>query len=150
MIILGLFDTPDYTLTAKCVHQFLQTQLPRLALMCGRHLTDLSSPQLSLAPGGGSHGNTAENNIVNALEAESVVQAIHYCIYVLPATSRAILIYRYVDQLSDLNAQYRLRYSERQYLRLKRRALNGFADAYESAQRHYNISSDNIVDLHRF
>lgn len=148
MIVLSLFDMPDFGATANRVNRFLSVQLPRLALRSGRHLADLSSPQLSLAPGSGSHGNNAENIIVNSMEADAVINAISYCIMSMPGTSKQILTKKYLDQLSDWKVQQKMGYSERQYFRLKRQALNDFADGYDSAQVRFCISEDNLIDLH--
>ena len=67
-----LFPEINKKRTLENVSSFFKKDLPKLLLMSGRNLTDLSSPKLSAAPGSSNFGNANEDKLING-DYDSVV-----------------------------------------------------------------------------
>jgi ArpU family phage transcriptional regulator len=93
---MGLFDDIDWDETANRTDKFLKNKLPHLILRSGRNLTDLSSPKLSLASSHSNGINHQEDLIVNGLEIEKAVKAVHETIFHCREISKTVLIDTYL------------------------------------------------------
>lgn len=146
---MNLFDEIDVKATAENVDNFLKNKFPHLLLRCGRGLTDLSSPQLSLAPAHSTGLNHQEDSIIDALGIEPVVQAVHHTIYHCSSISRIILLDIYIYNYTVDRTLMDLPYERSQYFhKLKPKALLEFADCYDYWQRKCGVDASNIIDLH--
>ena len=149
LIKLNLFADIDVQATADNVDNFLKNKIPHLLLRCGRGLTDLSSPQLSLAPAHSNGFNHQEDSIINALGIEPVVEAVHHTIYNCSSISKIILLDIYIHNYSVERTLMDLPYERSQYFhKLKPKALLEFADCYDYWQRECGVDTSNIIDLH--
>ena len=146
---MNLFADIDVQATADNVDDFLKNKFPHLLLRCGRGLTDLSSPQLSLAPAHSNEFNHQEDSIINALGIEQVVEAVHQTIYHCSSISRIILLDIYIYHYTVDRTLMDLPYERSQYFhKLKPEALLEFADCYDYWQRECGVDASNIIDLH--
>lgn len=142
-----LFKEVDTEKTIDRVCTFLKKDLERLLLQSGHRLTDLKSPRLSSMPGG-SHANHVEDIIIDGVNAEAEIQAIHATIHHLPETSRIIMLGMFVDHHQWFQVSQRI-YSGTTTLWKKRRlALLEFADGFDYWQRVYHCEP--VQDLHRY
>lgn len=132
--------------TRKRVNDFLNHDFQRLLLMSGRSLTDLRSPQLTLAPGHSNSANGVEVSLIRGLDAEATVRAVHHAIYHLPETYQLIMKDKYIYSMKDWQVEEALRYGHTQYNHLKRRALLYFADSFDFWQE--RLQCDPVIDLH--
>ncbi|HCX39612.1 MAG TPA: ArpU family transcriptional regulator [Lactobacillus acetotolerans] len=149
LIKLNLFTEIDVQATTDNVDNFLKNKIPHLLLRCGRGLTDLSSPQLSLAPAHSNGLNHQEDSIINALGIEPVVEAVHHTIYNCSSISQIILLDIYIHNYSVERTLMDLPYERSQYFhKLKPKALLEFADRYDYWQRASGVDVPNIIDLH--
>lgn len=146
---MNLFQEINYKATAKNTEHFLTYWLPKLILKSGRQLTDLSSPKLSYANTHSNYGNVAENKLVNGMDAEVVIQAIHRTIYGCPILSRKILVSLYIKHASSQSLIASLPYERAYFFKvLKPQALNCFADGYDFWQCKLNVDMSDRQDLH--
>lgn len=146
---MNLFRDIDYKATAKNTEHFLTYWLPKLILKSGRQLTDLSSPKLSLANGHSNYGNSNETKLVNGMDAEVVVQAVHNTIFGCPALSCKILVSLYINHESPTMVIESLPYERAYFFKvLKPKALNCFADGYDYWQCKLNVDDSDRRDLH--
>lgn len=136
----------DYGATRTRVNEFLTHDFERLLMMSGRNLTDLRSPQLSLAPGHSNGANGIEINIVQGLDAEATVRAVHHTIYHLPETYQLIMKDRYIYQMRDWQIEKALCYGRTRYNELKRRSQLFFADGFDYWQK--RLECNPVIDLH--
>lgn len=143
---MGLFRDIDVPKTCNKVHKFLTKDLDRLLLMSGRTLTDLRSPQLTLAPGSTNRGNSNEDRLIRGLDAELEVRAIRNTINRLPETSKIIITDMYIYKMSSQQCKEAVRYESSRYYDLRRRAQLAFADAFDYQQKVLGIKTD--YDLH--
>lgn len=107
-------------------------QCLRLMRIAGKRLSDLQSPVMSGMLRSSSYSNKAEDQIVNRLDAESELQEILRAISWLKTDERHLLIDRYfdVEEPNDIMVAYSMNLDERQYYRLKNKALREFAESY--------------------
>ena len=146
---MNLFADIDVQATADNVDDFLKNKFPHLLLRCGCGLTDLSSPQLSLAPAHSNGFNHQEDSIINALGIEPVVEAVHHTIYHCSSISKIILLDIYVRYYSVDRTLMDLPYERTQYFhKLKPQALVEFADSYDYWERECGVNTSDIIDLH--
>ena len=68
---MNIFNDIDTKATAKNVDHFLRKQLPHIMLRCGRNITDLSSPKLSLTPVSTSMRTDRQETIWNNVTRET-------------------------------------------------------------------------------
>ena len=66
MVQMNLGLMPDKKLTAKKVKKFLVVDFQQYLDLAGMHRNQLTSPQLSLAPGS-TNKNNIENNFIEAV-----------------------------------------------------------------------------------
>lgn len=79
--VMNIYSDIDTKATSKNVDYFLSKKLPHIILRCGHSITELSSPKLSLAPASTNITDRQESIIINAMEFEHVVQAVHSSIF---------------------------------------------------------------------
>lgn len=142
-----LFKELDAYGTISQVADLLGDDLERLLLQTGRRLTDLKSPQLSGMPSG-SHNNYTEMMVINGLNAEAEVRAIHATIQHLPETSKQVLVGMFVDHHQWFQVSNKLFQSKSTLYRRRRQAMLEFADAFDYWQRVYHCEP--IRDLHKY
>lgn len=143
---MNLFPEVDFNATAERVDTFLKIDFVRVLRMSGHQLTDLKSPELSLSPGHTNSINHNELTVINGISADAIVRAARQSIYHCLSTSKIILVGIYIDNLKPSEVANMVKYEHTQFYKLKRRALNEFADRYEYWERQYYC--DPIVDLH--
>ena len=149
VIKLNLFADIDVQATADNVDNFLKNKLPRLILRSGRSLTDLSSPKLSLASAHSNGVNRQEDLIVNGLEIEKAVKAVHETIFHCREISKTVLIGTYLKNYTPNQVVMAIPYEQAYFFKkIKPIALNEFADCYDYWQRKCNVAEEDIVDLH--
>lgn len=146
---MSLLKDIDYKQTAEKTDDFLSNKFPHIVMRCGRSLTDLSSPQLSLAPGGSHKTDVQESAIVNGLEMDNIVRAVHHAIYSCSEISQKILLLNYINNYSQNRIVLLLPYERSQYFHvLKPQALVDFADRYDYWQVQCGVDQEDIIDLH--
>lgn len=147
--VMNIYSDIDTKATAKNVDYFLSKKLPHIMLRCGHSITELSSPKLSLAPSHTNRTDLQESIIVNAIEFEHVVQAVHSSIFSCSDISKTILIDKYIHNYNVDRTLMDLPYERTQYFcKLKPKALNEFADLYSGEQFKCKVSKENLIDLH--
>lgn len=143
-----LFPKLNKEKTLENVSDFFKHDLERLILMSGRNLTDLSSPRLSNAPGSSNFGNPIENKLINGIDAEAMVEAVHDTIYHCSYTSRVILVELLVKRRT-WNQVKPIVYSEHyKFSCLRRKAMFDFAESFNFWQRKYHCQP--IINLQDF
>lgn len=147
---MNIYSDIDTKATAKNVDYFLKKQLPRLMRRCGHSITELSSPKLSLTPvSTSSRTDLQESIIINAIEIDHVIDAIHKTIFSCSELSRIVLLDNYIHCYSAEKTILDLPYSRSQYFhKIKPNALNEFGDKYDFQQLNCKVSQENIIDLH--
>lgn len=147
---MNIYSDIDLKATAKNVDYFLKKQLPHIMLRCGHSITELSSPKLNLTPVSTSkRTDLQESIIINAIEFEHVIQAIHSSIFSCSNISKTILIDKYIRNypvkriVMDIPYEYTSFYKK--FFPL---ALNEFADFYSGQQLKCKVSKENLIDLH--
>ena len=147
---MNIFSDIDTKATAKNVDHFLKKQLPHIMLRCGHNITELSSPKLSLTPVSTSmRTDRQETMIINAMEFEHVVQAVHNSILACSDISKIILMDIYIHQYTVDRTLMDLPYERSQYFhKFKPRSLVEFADLYSGKQLKCKVSKENLIDLH--
>lgn len=147
---MNIYSDIDTKKTAKNVDYFLKKQLPHIMLRCGHSITELSSPRLSLTPvSTSSRTDLQESIIINAMEFENVVQAVHSAILSCSDISKTILLDIYIHSYSVDRTLMDIPYERSNYFhRLKPKALLEFADLYSGKQIKCKVSHENIIDLH--
>ncbi|NRO19129.1 ArpU family phage packaging/lysis transcriptional regulator [Lactobacillus helveticus] len=147
---MNIYSDIDTKATAKNVDHFLRKQLPHIMLRCGRSITDLSSPKLSLAPVSTSmRTDRQETMIINAVELENVVQAVHNSILACSDISKIILMDIYIHQYTVDRTLMDLPYERSQYFhKLKPKSLVEFADYYDYWQSKCKVNEEDKLDLH--
>lgn len=133
----------------KNVDYFLSKKLPHIILRCGHSITELSSPKLSLAPSHNNITDLQESIIVNAIEFEHVVQAVHSSIFSCSDISRTILIDKYIRNYPVKRIVMDIPYEYTSfYKKFLPSALLEFADLYSGQQFKCKVSKENLIDLH--
>lgn len=147
---MNIYNDIDTKATAKSVDYFLKKQLPRLMRRCGHSITELSSPRLSLTPvSTSSRTDLQESIIINAIEIDHVINAIHKTIFSCSKLSQIVLLDNYIHCYSAEKTIFDLPYSRSQYFhKIKPTALNEFADKYDFQQLNCKVSKENLIDLH--
>ena len=143
-----LFPKLNQEKTLENVADFFKNDLERLTLMSGRNLTDLSSPRLSNAPASTNFGNAIEDQIINGINAEAMIEAVHDTINHCSHTSRAILIELFVKR-KTWNQVQPMVYSEHyKFSYLRRKAMFDFAESFNFWQRQHHCQP--IINLQDF
>lgn len=147
--IMNIYSDIDTKATAKNVDYFLKKKLPHIMLRCGHSITELSSPKLSLAPSHTNRTDLQESIIVNAIEFEHVVQAVHSSIFLCSNISRTILIDKYIRNYPVKRIVMDIPYEYTSfYKKFLPSALLEFADLYSGQQLKCKVSKENLIDLH--
>ena len=148
--VMNIYSDIDTKATAKNVDYFLKKKLPHIMLRCGHSITELSSPKLSLTPVSTSRRtDLQESIIVNAIEFEHVVQAVHSSIFLCSNISRTILIDKYIRSYPVNRIVMDIPYEcTAFYKKFLPSALIEFADLYSGQQFKCKVSKENLIDLH--
>lgn len=147
---MNIFSDIDTKATAKNVDHFLKKQLPHIMLRCGHNITELSSPKLSLTPVSTSmRTDRQETMIINAVELEHVVQAVHNSILACSDISKIILLDIYIHQYTIDRTLMDIPYERSQFFhKFKPRSLVEFADYYDYWQSKCKVDEEDRLDLH--
>lgn len=145
--VMSFWDLPNFEKTAKMTDRFLSSQCERLAMRAGVRLTDLSSPQLSLAPAHSNAVNHQEENLQRGLQAIEALQAIRYTMDKTHGVSPQILISVYLKHDYAWHIQQKYRINHNAYPELKKVALNQFADCWEKTMEVYKWAEQDRVHL---
>ncbi|MGM0107941.1 ArpU family phage packaging/lysis transcriptional regulator [Enterococcus sp. AZ172] len=106
----------------------------RLERIAGRSLVDIKSPVITDMPKVPSHGNRAEDAMIQLADAETERNAILGALMALSLISRQILYYSFCDVEKHSNyeiGQLICGYGEKNVEKLKSNALIEFAEAYK-------------------
>lgn len=106
----------------------------RLERIAGRSLVDIKSPVITDMPKVPSHGNKAEDAMIQLADAETERNAILGALMALSLISRQILYYSFCDVEKHSNyeiGQLICGYGEKNVEKLKSNALIEFAEAYK-------------------
>lgn len=106
----------------------------RLERIAGRSLVDIKSPVITDMPKVPSHGNRAEDAMIQLADAETERNAILAALMALSLISRQILYYSFCDIEKHSNyeiGQLICGYGEKNVEKLKSNALIEFAEAYK-------------------
>lgn len=125
----------DFKQTKQNARKVLK-QYRRLDRIAGRSLIDIRSPIITDMPRNHSHGNKAEDALVQLADAEAERDAILSALMALSLTSRQILHYSFCvqDHYSNYKIAREVGYSERSIQRMKSEALIEFAEAYRNGK----------------
>lgn len=130
-----LFPEINRKRTLENVSSYFKKDLPRLLLMSGRGLTDLSSPKLSAAPGSSNFGNANEDKLINGIDAEAMVEATYDAIHHCSHTSQIILLELFVKRRSWQQVQSMVYSEQYKFSYLRRRAMFDFANSFDYWQK---------------
>lgn len=147
---MNIYSDIDTKATTKNVDYFLKKQLPRLMRRGGHSITELSSPKLSLTPvSTSSRADLQESIIIEAIEIDHVIDAIHKTIFSCSDISKTILIDNYIRNYSVDRTLMDIPYERSYYYnKLKPKSLLEFADKYDFQQLNCKVSKENLIDLH--
>lgn len=145
MISILLFKELDTKATCSEVKRLLTKELERLVLMSGHQLIDISSPALSPAPGHSS-GNHNEDALIEGINADGIVMAIHETIHHCPEPSKTILIEKYIKHTPSFLIAKSIYLEHSRFNDLLNHALLEFADGFDYWQLQFNCQP--ITDLH--
>lgn len=108
----------------------------RLERIAGRSLIDIKSPVITDMPKVPSHGNKAEDAMIQLADADAERDAILRALMALSLISRQILYYSFCDVNKHSNyeiGQLICGYGEKNVEKLKSIALIEFAEAYKKS-----------------
>ncbi|RVU73602.1 MULTISPECIES: ArpU family phage packaging/lysis transcriptional regulator [Lactobacillus] len=132
--------------TCKRVKKFFTQDLEKLTLLAGQRMVDLQSPTMDGQPKGTSFGNSAENKIVNGLDAQAIVLSVNEALHTgVDETSKKILLGRYINHERWVDVQNVIYKEHTTFGKLQNHALIAFAYSFEGKQRKNNC--DKIIDL---
>jgi len=132
---MKLLKEVDFYTTRKNAKRILKNYR-RFERIAGKSSIDLKSPVMSSMPKAQSHGNSAEDAIVQKVYAESERNAILDALDLLGLTSKEILRYSYCmqDRWSNAGIADELGYSVRSIHRMRNEALIEFSEAYKHGE----------------
>lgn len=130
-----LFPEINKKRTLENVSSFFKKDLPKLLLMSGRNLTDLSSPKLSAAPGSSNFGNVNEDKLINGIDAEAMVKAVYDAIHHCSHNSQIILIELFVKRKSWYEVKQMVYSEQYKFSYLRRQAMFDFANSFDYWQK---------------
>lgn len=145
---MSFWSLPDEEKTADNVDDFLNRQIPRLAMQAGVSLTSLSSPQLTSAPAHGSSLNNTENKLQKGLNAIEVLQGIRYTMNQTHGIYSELLIQYYFQNKPVWEIRNNLLINHDAFPKFKRDALCRFAECWQNTQDKYDW--DERIDLRIF
>lgn len=145
---MNLFREIDYDATADKTEYFFTKQLDRLLFRTGHSMASLKSPVMSDMPKGNSCGNNQETKLIESIEVDKVIKAVHEAIFHCNEIGKTILIMLFIDGKSKDYVINHIPYEQAQFYRLKTKALVDFADLYEHYQGTYDVADENQLDLH--
>lgn len=132
--------------TCNRVKKFFAKDLEKLTLLAGQRMIDLQSPNMEGQPKGTSFGNSAENSIVNGLDAQAIVLSVKEAIYQgIDDDSRKIIVGRFIQRHRWVDVQPTIFKEHTTFGKLQNRALIAFAYSFEGKQRKNHC--DQIIDL---
>ncbi|WP_434102682.1 ArpU family phage packaging/lysis transcriptional regulator [Enterococcus faecalis] len=108
----------------------------RLERIAGRSLIDLKSPIITDMPKSQSHGNKAEDALVQLADAEAERDATTCAFWVVTFYAGKFYLYRFCVQANYYHSgtDTGVGYSERSIQRMKTKALIEFAEAYRNGK----------------
>ncbi|WP_131501288.1 ArpU family phage packaging/lysis transcriptional regulator [Lactobacillus crispatus] len=129
----------DKKKTSAAVAIFLQNDFWHYMNLGGIHPSQLSSPQLTLAPGGHNNTNTTEKSLIGTMSkaeraqwiAETILLAINDCTDLNNRKHKSLIRDFYLEDLTNEEVKIRLNFSEYQIRREKPKALIEFAERLE-------------------
>ena len=130
---MRLLKEVDFKQT-RCNARNVLKNFRRLDRIAGRSLVDVKSPVITDMPKVSSHGNKAEDAIIQLADAEAERNAILGALMALSLISRQILYYSFCDVEKHSNyeiGQLICGYGEKNVEKLKSNALIEFAEAYK-------------------
>ncbi len=143
-----LFPEINKKRTLENVSSFFKKDLPKLLLMSGRNLTDLSSPKLSAAPGSSNFGNANEDKLINGIDAEAMVEATYDAIHHCSHTSQIILLELFVKRGSWQHVQSMVYSEQYKFSYLRRQAMFDFANSFDYWQKvHHCLPIISLTDF---
>ncbi|HFD6464935.1 ArpU family phage packaging/lysis transcriptional regulator [Enterococcus hirae] len=133
---MNLLREVDFKQTRDNARNVLKN-FKRLERIAGRSLIDIKSPVITDMPKVPSHGNKAEDAMIQLADAEAERDAILKALMALSLISRQILYYSFCvpDSLSNYRISREVGYSERSIQRMKSEALIEFAEAYRHGEK---------------
>ncbi|GKT03441.1 ArpU family phage packaging/lysis transcriptional regulator [Furfurilactobacillus entadae] len=134
-----LFPEVDRDKTAAQVRTFFERQYPKFKRYAETDTTALKSPMSDGQPKSPNFTNTAENNIIRQLTAETIVCNVHKAVDGCDAMSKKIIKGCYFRHVSNANMQTLIGYEHTRYNELKTEALNQFADAFDKYDHFYDL-----------
>lgn len=128
---MGLLADVDFKQTRDNARKVLSSYR-RLQRITGRSKVDIKSPLITDMPKAQSHGNKAEDALVQFMDAEAQQNAIIAGLMALSLTSRMVLYYSFcdIDRWTNEEIGRNIGYSKRQVERIKKEALVEFAESF--------------------
>nr|WP_278773201.1 ArpU family phage packaging/lysis transcriptional regulator [Limosilactobacillus mucosae] len=133
--------------TAANVRRFWTHGINRYLYQAGLHRNQLKSPTLSLAGGGGSTGNHAEDRLISGMQAQRMCDCIRDTLENCEPLTYQIISAVYIEGLKDWQMADKLCYSSSQYQYIKRGCMCEFAERFEGFERRYGFDEDDQVKL---
>ena len=138
----------DRDATARNVRRFFNRRLDWYLSQCGSNRTDLKSPTLSLAGGGGTHSNHAEDKIINSMIAgvvcRCIATAVQNCSHRAKQPSYEILVGCYLDERKDWEVASQCGFAKTRFQEVKKEALCEFAERFMYWQMQAGLGDDAI------
>ncbi|WEV51661.1 ArpU family transcriptional regulator [Lactobacillus sp. ESL0731] len=148
---MQFFRELDEKKTADKTENFLDYKLPQFIEQTGYLLPDLASPKWSSMPKSPNAINSREDNLLEAIEIDRIMRAIHQTIYHCSSISKIILISLFIKRNSVEQTMRLLPYEKtRYYKRLKPKALIEFANKYHYYENQNGVDDDNFIELRIF
>ena len=133
--------------TAANVRRFWTHGINRYLYQAGLHRNQLKSPTLSLAGGGGTNGNHAEDRLISGMQAQRMCDCIRDTLENCEPLTYQIISAVYLEGLKDWQMADKLSYSPSQYQNIKRTALCEFAERFEGFETRYAFDRNDYVYL---
>ena len=148
--------TIDRTMTARKVKHFLTKGVPSYQRLAGMPDFNLSSPQLSFAPGHTTGINHEEKDIFVNIGKENarrswteyprgVLKAVGLAYSYCDLISRTIIKESFFEGKSDVYVANKIQYSERQFAKYKQEALCQFAESWVSASKIFDCGDISLL-----
>lgn len=133
--------------TAANVRRFWMYGINRYLYQAGLHRNQLKSPTLSLAGGGSSGGNHAEDKIINGMESMRMCRCIKDTLENCEPLTYQIISAVYIEGLKDWQMADKLCYSPSQYQNIKRSCMCEFAERFEGFEKRYGFDGLDYIKL---
>lgn len=129
-------DDIDYTKTTENVRIFFGKDFRHYINLGGIHPSQLSSPQLDLAPGGHSYTNNVEKSLVSTMSkaerarwvAGTILLAVNECSDFEDEKHRSIIMKFFIKKMTNFQTSISINISENRLRREKPKACVEFAE----------------------